>query len=156
MGGVFAAEVEKFLARERYTPEQWRIYQTDRLRSLLIHTLRHVPYYRSAWSALGIGEGDVARFELHDLSRLPTITKEDIRRSPESFISEAADSKRLYTIHTSGSTGTPLAIRLTAETQQTQHASYEARRRRWAAVDHSMSRAMIGGRLVVPKGNSRP
>ena len=62
----------------------------------------------------------------------------------------------MKSIQTSGTTGTPLEILLTKETHQKWYAAYETRCRLWAGVNHKMSRAMIGGRLVVPKANSKP
>jgi phenylacetate-CoA ligase len=156
MGGAFPEHLARFQSRERYTKEEWRRYQTDRLRDLLRWCFQQVPHYRSAWSRLGLTAADLERFELEDLSRLPLTEKEQIRQRPADFLAASAEEHRLRTWLTSGSTGTPLAIRMTDETHQTIYAAYEARVRRWAGVDLTMSRGMIGGRLVVPRTVSRP
>ncbi|MGE3817824.1 MAG: phenylacetate--CoA ligase family protein [Isosphaeraceae bacterium] len=156
MGPIFQRKVAEFRSRERFTALQWREYQVQSLRLLLRHCFATVPHYRETWSSLGIDQRELARFELEDLRRLPTVGKEDVRRSPASFLSEAPGKGRLYSTHTSGSTGTPLEIRMTASTHQTFYAAYEARCRNWAGVDWRMSRAMIGGRLVVPEAVANP
>lgn len=156
MGPVFRDKVREFQSRETFDHSQWREFQTQRLRLLLNHCFNTVPYYRGTWARLGIDEGALERFEVEDLGRLPTITKDDVRQAPNSFVSEVPNKGRIYTSHTSGSTGCPLEIRMTAATHRTIYAAYEARCRNWAGVNWKMSRAMIGGRLVVPKAVSGP
>jgi phenylacetate-CoA ligase len=156
LGGVFQAQVAAFAGRDGLSVDAWHAYQTDRLRELLVHCFRRVPYYRRAWSALGVEEGDLARFEPEQLSALPLTEKEAIRRSPGDFLASPGTARRLHSMRTSGSTGTPLEVRLSTRTHQTWSAAYEVRCRRWAGVNHTMSRAMIGGRLVVPQAESGP
>jgi phenylacetate-CoA ligase len=98
---------------------------------------------------------DLQNFDLRNLSQLPLLKKSTIREHPEQFIS-TEPGKTYNTYHTSGTTGTPLAIKWTNETDRLNAAAYEARVRRWAGLDYKMSRAMIGGRLVVPKGDAKP
>jgi phenylacetate-CoA ligase len=155
-GGVFQSTREQFKSRESLSAEEWSNYQTKRLRVLLEHSHSTVPYYREKWKGLGIAPAEINHASLNDLSNLPTLPKSDIRDNPDSFISEKTKRKKLHTYLTSGTTGTPLAIKFTTQMHQTWSAAYEVRCRTWAGVDRSMSRAMIGGRLVVPDGVSRP
>lgn len=155
-GGVFREEVAQFVSREEFTAEEWETYQSECLGSLLVHAAREVPYYRESWRRLGLTEAAVSGFGLQQLGMLPLLEKDAVRSAPEAFLAERTRTGRLHTYHTSGTTGTPLAIRLSARTHQRVAASYEARCRRWAGVDYTMSRAMIGGRLVVPRAEANP
>jgi phenylacetate-CoA ligase len=155
-GGVFRTQVRAFASREEWTSSQWEAYQTEQLRALLAHCFTEVSHYRAVWEAQGLTEETLSRFTLADLPRLPFTEKDDIRRAPESFLARTTPPKKLHTYHTSGSTGTPLAIRMRSSTHQTIQAAYEARCRNWAGVNYQMSRAMIGGRLVVPHGSASP
>jgi phenylacetate-CoA ligase len=136
--------------------EEWMRYQTEGLRALLQHAYLTVPNYRDRWRELGIDPAQIASMSPADLCEFPALQKSEIRDNPESFISEKANAKSLHTYLTSGTTGTPLAVKFTTEMHQTWSAAYEVRCRKWAGVDRTFSRAMIGGRIVVPEGKARP
>ena len=155
-GGNFKQLLREFEARERYSLQEWEDDQTRRLRSLLLHAYRTVPYYRKLFRQQGIEEASLQSFALNDLPQLPLLEKNSIRSQPEDFISAAVNRKQLHSYLTSGTTGTPLEILSSSQTDRAVQAAYEARVRRWARLDYKMSRAMIGGRLVVPRANASP
>jgi phenylacetate-CoA ligase len=155
-GGCFKENVYRFIEREKYDPNEWREYQEERLRKLLRHSLENVPYYSEIFKKMGLSSQDLNGFSLEDLQGLPTLQKEEIRRNPKNFIAANEAKKKLHTYLTSGTTGTPLAVKFTTEMHRTLTAAYEARCRRWAGVNYKMSRAMIGGRIVVPEANANP
>jgi phenylacetate-CoA ligase len=155
-GGKFKEFVDEFSEHERFTREEWLSYQTNKLRELVRVCYYETPYYHRLFKDHGIDEEAVSNFSLDDLRKLPLLEKNAIRENPESFIAESAAKKKLHKYHTSGSTGTPLIVRESSLTHQIISAAYEARCRKWAGVNHTMSRAMIGGRLVVPKPVSGP
>lgn len=154
--GRFQEAVREFISRDYNSPEQWRRYQTDELRRLLKHAGEFVPYYQEIFRELGITIGALAEFELEDLSQFPLLEKEMIRRNLDRFTARNVNGKKLHTYLSSGTTGTPLAIKFTSEMHQTWSGAYEVRCRRWAGVNWKMSRATIGGRIVVPKAESKP
>jgi phenylacetate-coenzyme A ligase PaaK-like adenylate-forming protein len=155
-GGRFPEVLREFISREKYSRVEWTAYQTQQLRQLLTHSQRLVPYYREAFSSVGLSVQDLGQFKLRDLLQLPLVDKETIRAVPSQFMAANVSQKQLHTYLTSGSTGTPLAINFSSQMHQSWTAAYEARCRRWAGVNHKMKRAMIGGRVVVPKAESRP
>ncbi len=155
-GGSFEQATQAATARERFSPEQWREYQTSQLRHLLAHAHATVPYYRDAFDRVGVTPHDCAHFQYEHISRLPFLEKETVRRNPLALISSAAHPRRLHRTQTSGTTATPLTVSLSLESQRTLTAVWEARGRRWAGVHHGMSRAMFGGRRVVPLAQSPP
>jgi phenylacetate-CoA ligase len=155
-GGRFREAVREFVLREKYSADEWRYYQTQQLQKLLVHAAKHVPYYSEVFKKAGLTVQDLEHFGPEDLSGLPLLEKEPIRQNPDQFIAGNVNNKRLHTYLTSGTTGTPMAVKFTSGMHQTWSAAYEARCRRWAGLNYKMSRAMIGGRLVVPKARSGP
>lgn len=155
-GGVFPEELEGFVARNDWSLEQWPPYQEERLRRLLLESLHHVPYYRESFRQAGLDEKRLGALTLADLPDLPMVSKEDIRAAQADFTSEAYANETLHTYATSGTTGTPVGILFSTGMHQTWSAAYEHRCRHFAGVDNSMSRAMIGGRLVVTTGQAEP
>ncbi len=154
-GGDFKKYVAEFKGREAYSFDDWVAYQEARLRQLLLHAYQHVPYYHARFVDLNIDDHDLQVFTAADLQKLPVLTKEILRVRQGDFLSDDLREKPA-TYKTSGTTGTPLAIRFTREGDHLAQAAYEARVRNWTGVDYRMSRGMIGGRLVVPKANAKP
>lgn len=154
--GNFRRLVYEFQQRERWAAEQWQDYQVVQMRRLLARAAQNTPYYQALFANAGLQAGDLDGLRLDDLVRIPLLEKETIRQNPEAFVDIQADRRQLHVYLTSGTTGTPLAILNSTQTDRRVNAAYEARVRRWAGVNYRMSRAMIGGRLVVPQGNSQP
>jgi phenylacetate-CoA ligase len=80
--------------------------QHEKLRRILVHAHRHVPYYRDAIDALGVAPREVAQAET--FARLPVLTKATIRRNHDRLQTTALTGNRLQLNSTSGSTGEPL------------------------------------------------
>jgi phenylacetate-CoA ligase len=83
---------------------------SKRLKSVLIASYKYVPYYRKIMQDIGYnplkdytGPKDLAKF--------PITTKKDLKANRVSlFLKENADTAKLFSDHTSGSTGMPLKI----------------------------------------------
>ncbi len=155
-GGNFPELVAQFQKRERFSFDKWREYQTVQLRALLLHASQTVPYYRHLFNSLGLRTQLLENFSLEHLSSLPLLEKETIRRNSNDFLNQRLDRRHCHIEHTSGTTGTPLAIFRSTMSERATSAAYEARVRRWAGVNYRMSRAMIGGRIVVPRTHAQP
>ncbi|MHA1279557.1 MAG: phenylacetate--CoA ligase family protein, partial [Candidatus Helarchaeota archaeon] len=154
-GGDFKKYVASFKHREGLSLDDWKAYQETRLRQLLLYANEYIPYYRDLFVKLGIEQYDLEVFKLSDLRKLPVLSKEIFRDLQENFLSNNLNEKPA-TYMTSGTTGTPLAIKFTREGDRLAQAAYETRVRNWAGVDYKMSRGMVGGRMVVPKANAEP
>ena len=86
-----------------------RELQNRKLRRLVLHAYRQVPFYRRLFDSRGLKPEDIGRVE--DLSRLPTISKEQLQVSPvEDIIASGVNRSNLVELRTSGSTGLPLNL----------------------------------------------
>jgi phenylacetate-CoA ligase len=80
--------------------------QRRRLRPIIEHAFRHVPYYRDAVNRFGLEAG---QFETPaDLARLPLIDRADLQHDPEYFVSDAAPIDSYMKVQSGGSTGEPI------------------------------------------------
>ena len=79
-----------------------------RIRRLVGHAARHVPYYRDLFRQQGIDPRDIRTAD--DLAQLPLLDKQAVRDNPEAFVSETGQGRSAIPFKTSGSTGTPLTI----------------------------------------------
>jgi phenylacetate-coenzyme A ligase PaaK-like adenylate-forming protein/glycosyltransferase involved in cell wall biosynthesis len=85
---------------------QMRELQEAKLRRLVGHAYRHVPYYRDRMRELGITPDDVRG--LDDLHKLPFLTKNDVRKHLYfDIMSDNHEKSEVLKVTTSGSTGEP-------------------------------------------------
>jgi phenylacetate-CoA ligase len=82
--------------------------QSRRLRGMVKYAYRHVPYYRETMTRLGISPGEIQHVE--DLTRLPIIDRNDLRRDPEYFVSRAVSLSKCLQLLSSGTCGTQSSI----------------------------------------------
>ena len=156
-GGRFDEYVAGFQERDDWGLDQMQDYLTARLRKFLLHALEQVPYYREQWKAAGITAKDLQDCTADDFNQIPITQKEDLRSDPDAFVARnVADREKLHRYHSSGSSGTPIQAVCTADAHRRFIAAREVRSLRWAGCSYKGSRSMIGGRLVIPKGLSKP
>ncbi|MCW8807683.1 MAG: phenylacetate--CoA ligase family protein [Rhodanobacter sp.] len=94
------------------SPEQVAALQWQRLKRLLEHCEREVPYYQRRWRELGIAVADIR--DLDDYAQLPRLTKADIRNHFEELKAVSWRDRLLYKA-TGGSTGEPMRFGYTRE-----------------------------------------
>jgi phenylacetate-CoA ligase len=109
------------------SPDAVRDLQDRKLRRLVRHAYRHVPYYRRRMRDVGVSPDDISGVE--DLARLPMLTKNDVRRNLYfDIISDNHRKDQMLKVSTSGSTGEPFVC--FADRSQLEF--------RWAATMRSM------------------
>lgn len=72
-------------------PAVLRALQQRRLRTIVSHAWKHVPFYRLAMEQRGLTPADFRRPE--DLKKLPLISNEDMRENPSVFHSDSLNYK---------------------------------------------------------------
>src|SRR5438105_671887 len=144
-GPGFARRIGEYAARDRFTAEEWRVWQDRRLNEVLRIAANEIPYYKRAWDDAARSAALAGR-----LGDLPLLAKEHIRAEPEAFLRESVRPLPRLTFHTSGSTGTPIASIWTVDELRDSMALREARSAGWAGVSFRLPRATFSGRLVVP------
>jgi len=130
--------------RASWDQDRWAGWLAARQRAVLDHAVRTVPWYGEA----------AHRGPLDDLAAWPALEKDAVRAGTERFL--AADRRRCYEEHTSGTTGTPLRLWWSRAAVRGWYALFEARARGWHGVGRGERWALLGGRLVVPGDRHRP
>jgi phenylacetate-CoA ligase len=155
-GGVFSTELSGFLKREYYSKRQWEDFQTENLRKLLTHAFQTTPYYTELFSERGYTLEQLNCFELDQLTDIPFLQKETLRKECKGKLLSTKLEKGGAFFTSSGSTGTPVQIRFSKRMHQAWSAAFEARIRNWAGVNIKDSRGMIGGRVILSGKNNTP
>jgi phenylacetate-CoA ligase len=89
-------------------PEELRRFQEERLRAIVRHAYKYVPFYRRRWKEVGVRPEDVKTVE--DLRKLPVITRDDVKKDAESIHATNINLNKCFSRSTSGSTGSPLRV----------------------------------------------
>jgi phenylacetate-CoA ligase len=95
------------LAEARRSPAAIRRIQERKLRAMVAHAYRRVPFYRQLYLAAGFDPFSIKNLE--DLARLPMVSKEDFLGRPLSEVLAAGVSpEKCESASSSGSSGRPL------------------------------------------------
>jgi len=94
--------------RDRLSLEELKIIQLSRLKLLVKHCYNNIPYYRELFRKNDIRPEDIK--SLKDYSRIPVLTKDNIREHFNELINPALSKSEIIYDSTSGSTGIPLKL----------------------------------------------
>jgi phenylacetate-CoA ligase len=89
--------------------DELRALQARRVRDIVRHAYRTVPFYREAMRGSGLEPEDVR--DAADLARLPLVRKDDVTREPARFESSALADADGLEIQSSGTSGQSRTIR---------------------------------------------
>lgn len=133
LGSGFHAHLKELRETQWYEPEKLRKYQESRLRALIRHAYRNVPYYRRLFKERNLVANDIRTTE--DLEKIPILTKEDLRNHFEDLIAVNAKDYKYGTARTTGSTtGKPVTFYLDQQNREVEYAA-KWRQREWANVN---------------------
>ena len=124
-------------------------YQYKKLKKLLIESHRNVPYYTQLFKKIKFNP--IRDFNaIKDINKIPILEKETVRQNPELFYNQKIN--KYLTLHTSGSTGNPLQVRVSYNAWIVEQASVW-RHWKWAGYKFRDKMAIV--RSYVPENNSK-
>lgn len=105
-----------FRRSQRWPRRKLDAHRDERLRRIVRHAARHVPYYRELFGEIGF---DPASFRGYaDLHRIPTLDKQTVRTRKDDLVADDARRHGRHPVSTSGTTGTPLKLVLSDATER--------------------------------------
>jgi phenylacetate-CoA ligase len=111
---LFRAALQHFVSTQHLPGPELKRLQDAKLRDLLRHAVKHVPFYRDFYREHGVSAETIVDGE--DLWRLPSVTKSDyLRVGSSNYVDERQEIGQLRRRTTSGSLGRALAIYATQE-----------------------------------------
>lgn len=90
-----------------YSREQLRALQWEKLRILIEHCYRNVPFYRRRFDEMGVRPGDIRNLE--DFAKLPPLTKDEVRFK-RTDLSDPTTRRRVEHCRSGGTLGIPLIL----------------------------------------------
>lgn len=99
---------KELMESQWFAPSQLEEMQQKKLRVLLEHAYKNVPYYTKLFDKLRLKPSDIKDTE--DLYKLPLLRKEDIMKNSSALVAKNISKKELIPIRSSGTTGTPVKL----------------------------------------------
>ena len=128
--------------------------QFKRFRDILSHAFKTVPFYQDLAFKTGISVKDFLSH--HDITRLPIISKDQIRTNPVLYCSKDFVSRKgSFWLFTSGTSGKPLRILCDPVSRQ-KHYAFWSRFRRWCGLEPGSVRATFFGRIIMKSTDNKP
>jgi phenylacetate-CoA ligase len=144
-GPMFAPTLELLKQSQHWSADRLNEFQLTKLRAILAHAAKNVPYYRRLFRSVGF---DPQQFrDLSDLANIPTLDKAMIRENLNDLIAENISPRDMLYFTTGGTMGMPVGF------YNMRHAGGRERAfmfTQWARVgfDYSERRAMLRGTAV--------
>lgn len=136
--------------RESWTVNEYRAWQKEAVREMLLYAATKVPYYRNWWK-------DRKQQNIADINQWPILEKETVRANPELFVSDDYPIKDLKVMHTSGTSGKPMTIFLSKESIGLWYALYDERIKRANGVDPETDiYGTFAGQLICHRDQKKP
>ena len=151
-------ELRRLAAAQWQSPDAIEARAVERLRALLIHAGRRVPFYRALFREGGFDPESVRATQ--DLERLPATTRRALRAGfPHLVVAEGLPRRRGIPLRTAGSTGEPLVFLGDRADQDAQRGAYLLFQA-WAGAELWHTRIRISARSatdpVNPAGTTSP
>src|SRR5690554_3733429 len=149
--GIYHELRELVRASRDWSAAERTAYQSEHLHEMIKYCRGYIPYYQELFSAHGLHENDFTSLE--DLTRLPILRKRTVQERSHEF--RAPQEKPFMTQHTSGSTGSPLALQVNERTYKlamallVDHEEYHG-------IPFGARRATFAGRMVQKPENLTP
>jgi len=106
-GSKIPANLRHIKSLEKISHGELKLFQEDKLKKLLLHSYKNVPYYHRI-----LREHDVIdekeEVNLDNFDRIPILTKDIIRREGENLYSKDYKKRKYYENTSGGSTGEPV------------------------------------------------
>ena len=100
--------LKKALKQQWMKPEELKKLQEKKLRAIIRHAYKNIPFYKKKWKKIGIKPDDIKTVE--DLRKLPIITREEIKKNWRDIIARNMGNSKYILRSTSGSSGVPLKV----------------------------------------------
>jgi len=122
--------------------EKIRQYQWQKLKALLNHAYKNVPFYQKRFKQIGATPEDIKSFE--DFAKLPFLTKKDIRENFSDICACNLSKRDFIRMNTGGSTGEPLIFYVDRRRIGYDRAAH-LRARRWWGIDIGEKEIVLWG-----------
>ena len=148
--GPVSRNLELLQRAQGWSDEQFSEYQDSRLRQILRFAYDEIPFYKRLYKGQNVDISGIRTAK--DLAKLPTISKRDVVSNWKDFVPQRRIRSKLS--YTSGTTGTPLMVRVSRDCWEVNRAS-SLLRNDWAGHRGEAIARFVGDRPVTDCSDKR-
>jgi len=142
-GKAYCEHLEFLKQYDTWTIEQKKEYQNRELKAFLKHAVDNSVFYRELYKGINTDEINCPE----DLSKLPVVDKEMLRKNIDSVVTTKKDTVEG---HTGGTTGKSLIVRFTKEDIMKRMAQLDYFKAKVGFANNKMKRATFNSKHIVP------
>lgn len=147
-------KLAELIKTQYFSADQMLKYQSEAFVKIAQHAINNTAFYNNWASRNGIVASDIKSIE--ELNLFPVIEKSYIRENAQEFGAQPISGKsKQFTLHTSGTTGTPLSV-YTDQDSRSEHYAFFSRLRSWYGLQPVDRRATMFGRIIMPASQKEP
>jgi phenylacetate-CoA ligase len=146
------AEIEK---SQWFSSKKLLKLQNEKLVNFIKYSAKHVPYYRNLLNQLSLNADDFCH--TNDILKIPLLDKETVRNNSLSLVSDSDKQQfsKIINVHTSGTTGKGLHLKLSFDAWQREYA-FRYLHLSWAGIYPGMKMAYLAGHPVADPLRTKP
>lgn len=148
-GKEFFRQLKFLEGSQWWSPQELENYQNEKLRPLIKHAYKNTPYYNRLFKENNLSPSDIKT--IHDLPKIPILTKEIVRQSFQQMVATNIDRKNLVRFSTSGTTGKPLIFYSEKRLEFFNFGPYMWRYYRWAGQRFHDVKVLLSSWTLKPK-----
>lgn len=147
-------KLAELMKTQYFNADEMFEYQSKTFVKIARHAINNTVFYKNWASENGIKAEDIA--SINDLKLFPIIEKSYIRENAQEFKARPLFEKsKPITLHTSGTTGTPLSV-YSDQDSRSEHYAFFSRLRSWYGLQPVDRRATMFGRIIMPASQKKP
>lgn len=147
-------KLAELMKTQYFNADEMLKYQSEAFVKIARHAINNTDFYKKWASKNGIKAEDIT--SIKDLNIFPIIEKSYIRENPQEFKARLLSEKsKPISLHTSGTTGTPLSV-YTDQDSRSEHYAFFSRLRSWYGLQPVDRRATMFGRIIMPASQKKP
>lgn len=150
-GGKYNSYKQSVHSRQSWSTTKFEQYQLEQFRELVNYAKLHVPYYCKLLTKLDIP----STLKETSLQSIPILHRNTLKMHPADFISDAISAEKSLSLHTTGTTGSPLTIQADADARQKNYAFFDAYLES-LGLNPNSKHIILGGRIIVPQNVKKP
>ena len=138
-----------------YSQDELERLQNHQLSRFVRYAATHSPFWRRVFAEQNLKPESIKNPA--DLARLPLLEKETVRNLLDEIVSDEyrGGDKKAVTVHTSGTTGKALRLKISVEAWQREYA-FRDNHRTWMGIKTGDPVATLAGHLVVSTKHLKP
>jgi phenylacetate-CoA ligase len=140
-GQFFKKCLEEITTLEKYSTDELREYQNEKLRDIIKIAYENIPYYQESFKRSRLHYSDIR--SVNDLQKLPVINKKTVQENSKDFVNK---NYKGFTAkgYTSGTTGNP-GVFLRDMRSINYEEAFIVRQIQWAGIKNHIRKASLRG-----------